>query len=143
MGCENDGAKGGRVLAIGKTLLRWGRPRAAGQQGVLRRGIARYLRWSRGLLLDPWLRYAPVVAELRNSRNSPGRILDVGSGTTGLSNFLTVPVVAVDIEFPSLELGEPSPTMGRVRASATDLPFRDMTFDTVVCMDMLEHLSRN
>jgi SAM-dependent methyltransferase len=63
-------------------------------------------------------------------------ILEVGSGTRGITAFLDLPVVGVDVAFP----GDPAAGMTALKASATALPLKNGSFATVVCSDMLEHL---
>src|SRR5437773_7794299 len=105
--------------------------------------VRRYLAWNRGLLLDPWLRYHPAMSLLRKSRAAGRlRILDVGSGNAGLAHFLQAPVVSVDVQFSKTEFTARGAKRIPVRGSAASLPFRDRSFDAVVCMDTLEHLPR-
>lgn len=130
------------ILAL-RSLLRWDDPQLRGVSGRVRSSLKRYLRWNRRLLLDPWLRYQPAIVALgRSNLAMDACILDVGSGSVGLSYFLRHPVVAVDVEFSKQEMLNFRSPMSPVRASATHLPFRDSAFEAVVSMDMLEHLSR-
>lgn len=87
-------------------------------------------------MLNWALRYVPVAAL---AESSPGPILDVGSGPHGLARYLRRPdIVAVDQSF-----SDEAPDGGarQVVASALDLPFEDASFDTTVCVDMLEHVA--
>jgi len=131
-------------LSLVRDILHWSEPEVQGLRGRFVRTLRRYLDWNRQLLLDPWLRYLPVVEILRHSlfRKSP-RVLDVGSGAAGLAHFLRRPVTGVDLEFPRAELSRFLSALMPVRASATNLPFRDSSFDAVVSMDLLEHLPRS
>ena len=133
-----------RRWSLARAILGWDKPRSPGLRSFLRAGLRRYLTWNRRLLLDPWLRYYPAVSILRGSIPlGRSRILDVGSGSTGLACFLRMPVVAVDVQFSSPDLARfPSPIQP-VRASATNLPFREASFDAVVSIDMLEHLAQS
>jgi hypothetical protein len=65
-----------------------------------------------------------------------GAILEVGSGTRGITAFTDQPVIGVDVAFP----GGPVVGLTAIKASATALPIKDACCDRVVCSDMLEHL---
>ena len=86
-----------------------------------------------------WLtRYAPAVAALE-SHGPLGSLLDVGSGPHGIACVRPEqPFVGVDIEFPS----EPVETMVGLEITPGPLPFADGAFDTVLCLDSLEHIPR-
>jgi len=84
--------------------------------------------------LDQALRYDGVMRFLR--RHGATRILEVGSGASGLAAFWPGPVVGVDLRFD----GTPFPNLTTVVGSATELPFDDRAFDAVVCIDVFEHL---
>ncbi len=88
-----------------------------------------------------WLtRYAPVAAELRFDEG--GRllesVLDVGCGPHGLATVAPqATFVGVDVEFP----GPVAAGMIALRIEPGALPFEDAAFDTVVCLDVLEHVA--
>lgn len=83
-----------------------------------------------------WLtRYTPAaLAALHDA----GSILDVGCGPHGLACIAPdVPFVGADVAFD----GEPAPSMVPVvLAPGPELPFPDDAFDTVLCLDVLEHV---
>lgn len=82
------------------------------------------------------LRYLPIADELKKLRRNL-KILEVGSGGLGIVPYLGLKVTGVDTHFE-----EPlHPRLSRITASADKLPFRDSSFDTVLSVDMLEHLS--
>jgi SAM-dependent methyltransferase len=87
-----------------------------------------------------WLtRYAPVAAEL--DFDTDGRllesVLDVGCGPHGLATVAPGAVfVGVDLEFPA----PIADGMMAMRIEAGPLPFEDAAFDSVVCLDVLEHV---
>jgi len=85
--------------------------------------------------LDQALRYDGVVRFLR--RQGTTRILEVGSGTSGLAAFWDGPVTGVDLRFD----GTPLPNLTTVKGSAAELPFEDRAYEAVVCVDVFEHLS--
>ena len=127
-------------LRLVRRLLSWDSTRKSGGRAALRKIIKRYLLWSRGLLLDPQLRYAPAVAILQTDLRRPRQILDVGSGNASLAYFLHEPVVGVDIDFSAVERDFYAAKLLAIRASATKLPFRDGSFEAVVSMDTIEHI---
>ena len=84
-----------------------------------------------------WLtRYTPAaLAALHDA----GSILDVGCGPHGLACIAPhVPFVGADVAFD----GEPAPSMVPVVLEpGPELPFCDDAFDTVLCLDVLEHVA--
>jgi|GEM_PF-6765946 len=68
-------------------------------------------------------------------------ILDVGCGNGLLLEKLNGKLVGVDFSGSMLEeASKRQPNCTYVVASATHLPFKDKSFDTAVCIDMLHHL---
>ncbi len=88
-----------------------------------------------------WLaRYAAVITELDLSADGELResVLDVGCGPHGLSVVAPHAVFAgVDIDFGGVSL---APSMVGFRNRPGPLPFEDAAFDTVICLDVLEHV---
>ncbi|MEA2223029.1 MAG: hypothetical protein QOH83_1405 [Solirubrobacteraceae bacterium] len=85
-----------------------------------------------------WLtRYAPAATAVLHDA---GSILDVGCGPHGLACIAPdVPFVGSDVIFA----GEPAPSMVPVVLEPGPLlPFPDDAFDTVLCLDVLEHVPR-
>ena len=78
------------------------------------------------------IRYQPIMEELQ--RWNPAIVLDVGSGSEGLSMFWKGKVVGVDIKFKR------RPMLLGVCSSSLRLPFSRDTFPVVVSADMLEHV---
>jgi SAM-dependent methyltransferase len=78
------------------------------------------------------IRYQPIIEELR--RRNPTIVLDVGSGSEGLSMFWKGKVIGVDIKFKR------RPMLLGVCSSSIELPFSRGTFPVVVSSDMLEHV---
>jgi len=112
--------------------------------------------YGKGLLgrIQAWIftsRLEAVVAFLESSKSEPRMILDVGCGPMFMAYPLlqrsTSQYVGVDIlssaalrkykhTFKNLGMG----SLEVIRASAQSLPFRNGTFDLLLCLDVLEHL---
>ena len=84
------------------------------------------------------MRYYPVLDLLA----SPGAetILEVGSGSLGLGEFVHRKFVGCDLIFDKSRRAR---TILPVSASGTRLPFRDNSFSLVLCLDTMEHVPRN
>jgi len=85
------------------------------------------------------LRYLPVVRDLENYLKLDAKVLDVGSGEFGLATYTQgkFNITGTDTVFGRGRRKEPN----LVEASAEKLPFQSNSFDAVVSVDMLEHLS--
>jgi SAM-dependent methyltransferase len=87
-----------------------------------------------------WLtRYAPLTTELELDESGALResVLDVGCGPYGLS------IIAPEATFAGIEVifEEPvAPGMVAIRYDPGPLPFQDGAFDTVISLDVLEHV---
>lgn len=89
-----------------------------------------YPNWSP----DIALRYLPIIDDLK--KQSEGTILDVGSGSLGITPYLKKIITGVDITFSPPY----SKLLKRVKGTATKLPFKNESFDYVLCVDTLEHV---
>lgn len=85
---------------------------------------------------DIALRYLPIVKEIKKE-HSGATILDVGSGSLGITPYLNKQVTGVDLLF----LGPKSKLLKPVKIKGVMLPFRNNSFDYVVCVDVLEHVT--
>ena len=89
---------------------------------------------------DVMVRYLPAARRIRDA--DPGRqwsVLDVGSGASGIEPFVREwRPTGVDRFQPPEGIQSGSRFC---RASATRLPFRDRSWDVVICIDVLEHLA--
>ena len=86
-------------------------------------------------MLDQAIRFGAILALPEFA--GEGTILEVGSGSQGISSFLFNKVVGVDVVFTDT----PATGLMAVRASALHLPLRNCSFHRVVCSDMMEHLT--
>lgn len=117
------------------------------QKQVFRMGMKNFLKEKLSydsMLVTPVnqaLRNYPIVEfvkEIRKKRKGL-KILEVGSGASGITKFLKVPVTGIDIEFH----GKSSPYLKQVKHSAIEkFPFRDNEFDIVISTDCYEHLPK-
>jgi len=87
------------------------------------------------LMLDQAIRFGAILDQPKFEGERT--ILEVGSGSLGISAFIPDKVIGVDIAFAEC----PAPNLQAVRASALHLPLRDRSFNRVVCSDMMEHLT--
>lgn len=82
------------------------------------------------------LRYLPIVDEI-NKLGKESKVAEIGSGSFGIAPYLGRIIIGVDLRFT-----EPYyPLVDRIEASSINLPFKSNSFDTVICVDMLEHLN--
>jgi ubiquinone/menaquinone biosynthesis C-methylase UbiE len=98
--------------------------------------------WARGIR-------EAMVALLRQplANHSSLRVLDVGCGTGYLLNFLKqhYPIagepVGIDISSHALEFCKLRGATELLLASATDIPIESASFDLIICIDTIQHLS--
>ena len=106
----------------------------AGSSGVQRRLSDAVMHNS----MDMALRYHPIVEYLR-PRLEPGtRIVDVGSGSVGITPYLDHNVFGVDRSFD----GPQATRLVRCTGDVLTLPFADRSVDVMLCVDTLEHIPR-
>ncbi len=86
--------------------------------------------------VDEAFRYLAIVDRIQQQKIKLGSVLEVGSGDLGITPYLkNVEITGLDQSFSD----RPS-TLQRVVGSATNLPFADNSFDTVLTVDCLEHI---
>lgn len=87
---------------------------------------------------DIRVRYQPVCAYLRKmDPTGKDSVLEVGSGSLGITRYLKRNVTGFDKEFVETI----SPYLHPIKGDALKLPFENGSFDHVVSVDLLEHLS--
>ena len=87
------------------------------------------------------LRYSPIVKKLKEisrKNKKPLKVLEIGSGSIGITRFYNGEVIGIDIEPEKYK----NPRLIFIKGSATNLPFADSSFDVVISVDTLEHLTR-
>lgn len=109
-----------------KDFIGWQNPK-----GSFCERIKKFLSWD----ADIALRYYPVV-EFLNKHFKETVILEVGSGPRGLANYVKKEIVGVDVDFSGVKLVNLKMVVG----SIFNLPFKNGSFDVVVCIDVLEHI---
>jgi len=87
-------------------------------------------------VINQLVRYASVLPLLRGEQ---GPVLEVGSGSDGISAYLEHRTFGLEIRFP----GPPGPLLTPIRGTAVDLPFADRSVDVVLIMDTLEHIPKD
>lgn len=82
------------------------------------------------------IRYFPIVKLLKKLKLDKSQILEVGSGSYGISPYLRKNITGVDMSFDEPEYHR----LRRVIGSAEKLPFKNNQFAVVILSDVLEHL---
>lgn len=85
------------------------------------------------------LRYLPIVSVIKRKGLQDSKILEVGSGSLGITPYLKKPIDGIDVDFsgPRTEL------VNKIKGSAIELPMRKNSYDVVVSSDTLEHIDAN
>lgn len=87
---------------------------------------------------DAALRYLPVVKKIKETNLTDSKILEVGSGSLGITPYIKKKIDGIDVDFsgPKTEL------ISRIKGTATKLPFNKNSYDVVISSDVLEHIAR-
>jgi SAM-dependent methyltransferase len=78
---------------------------------------------------------------IRGMADGSSRILDIGCGSSRIVQSLPQ-AVGIDMQLRKLRWLR-APGRQLVQASLMDLPFRDETFDCVICSEVIEHIPRD
>lgn len=82
------------------------------------------------------LRYAPVVSEIKKRKLENSKILEIGSGSLGMTPYLKTKIDAIDIDFS----GPKSDLVTKFKVKGEELPFRANSYDVSISVDVLEHI---
>lgn len=89
--------------------------------------------------MDMALRYHPIVRYMRPLLQPGSRIVDVGSGSVGITPYLDHTVFGIDRSFD----GPSASRLVRCTGDVLSLPFADRAVDFTLCVDTLEHIPRS
>ncbi len=82
------------------------------------------------------LRYSPVVQKLKEAKLTDSKILEIGSGSLGITPYLKKPINGIDVDFS----GPETPLLTKIPANGVVLPFHKNSYDVVIAVDVLEHI---
>jgi SAM-dependent methyltransferase len=85
------------------------------------------------------MRYAAAIDLFRERYRPDMDILEVGSGSGGVTNFLRFPVTGLDSAFDRTAHLD-TPYLIPIEGVADAIPFHDAAFDVVLSLEMLEHI---
>lgn len=89
--------------------------------------------------LDTALRYERAIALFADLYRPDLSIVEIGSGSAGITEFLKHPVTGVDTDFKRTAERQSS-LLNQVQGAADNLPLQSASYDVVVSLDMLEHI---
>lgn len=95
-----------------------------------------FVKYFKDMHPETALRYLPVVAALKVAKLTDSKILEVGSGSLGITPYLKKRVDGIDVDFS----GPQTPLLTQVKAKGVILPFHKNSYDAVIAVDVLEHL---
>jgi SAM-dependent methyltransferase len=94
--------------------------------------------------LNHLVRFQPVLELICGAHPQGGTLLDVGSGSRGVTTILPAGwrAIALDADFEDYgAVSRPkAPQPGRIIGDVRALPFADRSFDVAVTVDLLEHV---
>lgn len=85
------------------------------------------------------IRYLPVLREIKKNERAYSQILEIGSGSLGLSRYTKKSITGIDIH----TRGPRYLNMDLRAGDALNVPFAEKSFDLVVSIDVLEHLPKD
>ena len=84
------------------------------------------------------LRYAPIVKEIKKLKLGNSKILEIGSGSLGITPYLKRQIDAIDIDFS----GPRTNLINKIKAKGVKLPFKKNSYDVTISADVLEHIEK-
>ena len=98
------------------------------------------LRFLVNLDVGVYLRYKEIVRIIKKEKERNPSILEIGSGATGITSFLKRKVIGVDVNFDdTVSLGY----LVQNKYNGQTLEYNDKSFDYVISVDMIEHVSKD
>lgn len=82
------------------------------------------------------LRYLPVVSEIKKAKLEDSKILEIGSGSLGITPYFNKKIEGVDIDFS----GPQTEHLVKIKGSAVNLEFRKNSKDVTISVDVIEHI---
>jgi len=84
------------------------------------------------------LRYLPVISEITKANLLDSKILEIGSGSLGITPYLRKEIEGIDIDFS----GPQTKLIKKNKGNADNLPFKKNTYDVTISVDVIEHLAK-
>ncbi len=94
----------------------------------------------RNLNIDALLRYEPVVKKLEELNRKKQPVLEVGSGTNGISDYYSGKVIGMDSDFSRTKTKKNSNIKHKV-GTIVKIPFDNEEIYYLVCLDTFEHIN--
>lgn len=85
------------------------------------------------------LRYLPVVGQIKKLNLTSPRILEIGSGSVGITPYYKHSLDGIDVDFS----GPTSIFINKIKGKAWELPFKKNEYDITISVDVLEHIPPN
>ena len=85
------------------------------------------------------LRYLPVVSAIKKAKLIDSKILEIGSGSLGITPYLKRSIDGIDVDFS----GPQTKLLNKIKGSAEKLPFHRNSYDVTIAVDILEHLEKD
>lgn len=84
------------------------------------------------------IRYLPIVELLKKENLQNSTILEIGSGSYGITPYLKKRVTGLDNDFSEPE----TKLLKQIKGTGKKLPFKNNEFEAVILSDVLEHIDR-
>lgn len=82
------------------------------------------------------LKYAPVVSEIKKRGLTSSKILEIGSGSLGITPYLKTKIDGIGINFSGLK----SDLVHKIKVNGEKLPFKANSYDVSISVDVFEHI---